>query len=66
MLNPPWLGLRVRGVKSYPKTPPFSDVTSLLLFGENGLPGRYCPETAGRLLLEAALKAMRKGGKEDV
>ena len=33
---------------------------------ENGLPGRYCPETAGRLLLEAALKAMRKGGKEDV
>ncbi len=28
---------------------------------ENGLPGRYCPESAGRLLLDAALKAMKKG-----
>ena len=31
---------------------------------ENGLPGRYCPESAGRLLLDAALKAMRKGEKK--
>ena len=30
---------------------------------ENGLPGRYCPESAGRLLLDAALKAIKKGEK---
>ena len=30
---------------------------------ENGLPGRYCPESAGRLLLDAALRAMKKGEK---
>ena len=28
---------------------------------ENGLPGRYCPESAGCLLLDAALRAIEKG-----
>jgi len=30
---------------------------------ENNLPGRYCPESAGRLLLDAAWAAARKGVK---
>ena len=28
---------------------------------ENNLPGRYCPESAGEIVLDAALKAARKG-----
>ena len=32
---------------------------------ENNLPGRYCPESAGRLLLDAALKALKKGVAND-
>ena len=32
---------------------------------ENNLPGRYCPESAGRLMLDAALAAARKGAAHE-
>ncbi|MBO4299925.1 MAG: hypothetical protein J5998_14145, partial [Clostridia bacterium] len=32
---------------------------------ENNLPGRYCPESAGGIMLDAALKAAWKGARHD-
>ena len=32
---------------------------------ENNLPGRYCPESAGELMLDAALKAAWKGARHE-